>query len=236
MNHEGLNGLGSGMAGSAVAATVSTQSNCESRISAFAGSSGDCGAPAGKPKRAVGSEAGEKLAAEMLVFQGVADELRAKECHSKNLEERCVWVQQVAAELFGVAPTWTAFYRETLGVEGVSHRVFCDSEEYRKYEESEAHSKILEMLTVLRSRDLPDSDPNEPQRMITVRIPKSLHDSICREANDLGVSVNKLCITRLVQRVDLGMLPTSNQKRRGRRPGSEYVRTTTIGTVPIDDE
>lgn len=58
--------------------------------------------------------------------------------------------------------------------------------------------------------------------MITVRIPKSLHDRICEEANELNVSVNKLAITRLLQRVDLAMLPSSGQKRRGRKPGALY--------------
>lgn len=165
---------------------------------------------------------GERMAAEMKVFQSVAEELRGKHCASKVFEDRCHWVQQVAAELFGVAPTWTAFFRETLGVDGVAHQVFPDASEYRKYEASETHSKLLEMLTVLRSRDLPDCDPSEPQRMITVRIPKSLHDSLCKESNDLKVSMNKLCITRLLQRVDSSMLPSSTQKPRGRRPGAEY--------------
>lgn len=174
--------------------------------------------------------AGERLAAEMKVFQGVAEELRGKRCASTGFEDRCHWVHQVAAELFGVAPTWTAFFRETLGVDGVAHQVFSDSSEYRKYEASETHSKLLEMLTVLRSRDLPDCDPSEPQRMITVRIPKSLHDSLCEESNVLKVSMNKLCITRLLQRVDMSMLPTSTQKRRGRRPGAEYHKGSADAT------
>lgn len=173
------------------------------------------------------SGAGEKLAAEMMVFKSVADELRAKVCGSAKFDDRCHWVQQVAAELFGVAPTWTAFYREVLGVDGIAHRIFAEANDYRAYEESECHSKVLEMLTVLRSKDLSDCDPSETQRMITIRIPKSLHDRVCEEANELDVSVNKLAITRLLQRVDLSMLPTSGQKRRGRRPGPDYHKKTT---------
>jgi len=178
---------------------------------------------------------GEKLAADMVVFQGVADELRAKKCQSAKFEDRCHWVQQVAAELFGVAPTWTAFYRETLGVDGVAHRIFCEAEEYRSYECSESHTKVLEMLTVLRSRDLSDCDPNETQKMITVRIPKSLHDRICEEANELDVSVNKLAITRLLQRVDMSMLPSSAQKRRGRRPGAEYHKQPVCEVASVQE-
>ncbi|MCE2811929.1 MAG: toxin-antitoxin system HicB family antitoxin [Planctomycetota bacterium] len=173
-----------------------------------------------------GVAAGEKLAADMVVFNSVAQELRAKHCQSAKFEDRCHWVQQVAAELFGVAPTWTAFYRETLGVDGVAHRIFSESEEYRNYESSDCHSKVLEMLTVLRCKDVSDCDPTEVQKMITIRIPKSLHDRICAEANELDVSVNKLAITRMLQRVDMSMLPLSNQKRRGRRPGAAYHKQT----------
>ncbi|RLS70010.1 MAG: hypothetical protein DWI26_03740 [Planctomycetota bacterium] len=168
---------------------------------------------------------GEKLAADMVVFNSVAEELRAKVCGSTKFEDRCHWVQQVAAELFGVAPTWTAFYRETLGVDGIAHCIFASPEDFRHYEATESHSKVLEMLTVLRSRDLPDCDPTETLRMITVRIPKSLHDRICKEANELDVSVNKLCITRMLQKVDTSMLPISAKKRRGRRPGAQYHKT-----------
>ncbi len=58
-----------------------------------------------------------------------------------------------------------------------------DDDEFSDFECCDEHNKLLEMLTALRSRDLPENDPHEAQRMITVRIPKSLHDSICNEAN-----------------------------------------------------
>jgi len=165
-------------------------------------------------------EAGEKLAAEMKAFNNVAAELKAKRNPALPAAARRAFVVETATELFGLAPTWTAFYRETLGSDGVSRALFAKAEEAKGYECSPEHAKILEMLTVLRSRDLPENDPHEPQRMITVRIPKSLHDAICNEANDLEVSVNKLCISKLLQRIDLGMIPSSSQKRRGRRPGT----------------
>ncbi len=165
-------------------------------------------------------EAGEKLAAEMKVFNSVAEELKSKRDPSHSVDRKRRLVFETATELFGVAPTWTAFYRETLGGNGIARTLFIDADEAREYECSEEHFKVLEMLTVLRSRDLPENDPHEPQRMITVRIPKSLHDAICDEANELAVSVNKLCISRLLQKVDPTMIPSSSQKRRGRRPGS----------------
>jgi predicted HicB family RNase H-like nuclease len=179
-------------------------------------------------------EAGEKLAAEMKVFNDVATELRAKRNASLSAADRRKLVVETATELFGVAPTWTAFYRETIGADGVARALFDDMEEAHEYECSDEHSKVMEMLTVLRSRDLPENDPHEPQRMITVRIPKSLHDSICQEANKLAVSVNKLCISRMLQKVDLAMIPSSSQKRRGRRPGSAGSSKPAAETNRID--
>ncbi len=173
-------------------------------------------------------EAGERLAAEMKVFNSVAEELRRKLDSSLSAERKRRFVFDIATELFGVAPTWTAFYRETLGGTGIARSLFNDADEAREYECSEEHFKVLEMLTVLRSRDLPENDPHEPQRMITVRIPKSLHDAICEEANELAVSVNKLCISRLLQKVDPAMIPSSSQKRRGRRPGSAGTKQMTL--------
>jgi len=173
-----------------------------------------------RSKNEASKEAGEKLAAEMKVFTGVATELRAKRNCELSAAARQKLVFDTATELFGVAPTWTAFYRETIGADGIVRALFSDIEEAHQYECSDEHSKVMEMLTVLRSRDLPENDPHEPQRMITVRMPKSLHDSICAEANDLAVSVNKLCITRLIQKIDTSLIPNSTQKRRGRRPGT----------------
>jgi len=181
-------------------------------------------------------EAGEKLAEEMKVFNLVAAELKAKRDCSLSTSEKCRVVFETATELFGVAPTWTAFYRETLGGDGVSRSLFKDMDEAREYDASDEHSKVMEMLTVLRSRDLPENDPHEQQRMITVRIPKSLHDSICDEANALAVSVNKLCISRLLQKVDLSMIPSSTQKRRGRRPGSAGTKASPASNVAESGE
>jgi hypothetical protein len=198
-------------------------------VSPAVSASGHDGNPARKT-----AEPGEKLAAEMKVFEQVAAELCAKRNPHASHDERCSQVLREASELFGVAPTWTAFYRATLGVTGCIRQLFSTAEEMCDYECSDAHEKVLEMLTVLRSRDVPECDPCEPQRMITVRIPKSLHDSICLEANDLQVSVNKLCVTRMLQRVDRQLIPTSSQKRRGRRPGAEYNKSAATASESCD--
>ncbi len=164
--------------------------------------------------------AGEKLAAEMAVFASVVSELRSKLQSDGEFEDRCRSVVSLAAELFGVSPTWTAFYREVLGEFGIVRTLFSELEERQAYELTDSHSQIFEMLTTLRSRDLPENDPTEPQRMITIRLPMTLHNAICSEANELDVSVNKLCISRMLQQLDDRMIPSCKNKRRGRRPGA----------------
>ncbi len=166
----------------------------------------------------------------MQVFQKVADEVAGKLDCSADFDNRCQQILDGAAEIFGVAPTWTAFYREVLGKQGSIRTLFPDQDDRAQFEECDQYFQIMEMLTTLRSRDLPENDPTEPQRMITIRLPMTLHDAVCQEANELKVSVNKLCITRMLQKLDLSMLPNCKNKRRGRRPGSAH------GThVPVNE-
>ncbi len=180
----------------------------------------DAPATPARTAKAQNKVAGEKLAAEMAVFASVVSELRSKIDASCSFEDRCKNVVSMASELFGVAPTWTAFYREVLGANGIARFFFSDMDDRQAYEASDSHSQIFEMLTALRSRDLPENDPTEPQRMITIRLPMTLHNAICDKANELEVSVNKLCISRMLQQLDDRMIPACKNKRRGRRPGA----------------
>lgn len=47
-----------------------------------------------------------------------------------------------------------------------------------------------------------ETDDNEPTRVVTIRLPKSLHESLKAEAYDHHTSINKLCIAKLLQVVD----------------------------------
>jgi hypothetical protein len=186
--------------------------------------------------RSPSKTAGEKIAADMAVFQSVASELRLKAIPTGTTEERCRVVCALASELFGVSPTWTAFYREVFGRDGLIRALFNSADDQLAYEESEAPDQLLEMLTVLRSRDLPENDPTEAQRMITIRLPLSLHNVICDEANELEVSVNKLCISRMLQPLDSRMIPNCSKKRRGRRPGAPVLGKPATEEAVVEDE
>jgi hypothetical protein len=184
-------------------------------------------------KAAVSRAAAEKLAHDMAIFQSIVTEVQGKIRSSEAFENRCKQVVDCVAEFFGAAPTWTAFYREALGKEGVASKVFPDKQGYDAFMESPEYFQVLEMLTALRARNLPENDPTEAQRMITIRLPMSLHDAVCREANELKVSVNSLCITRMLQPLVAEMLPMSEKKRRGRRPGSVYENQSDDNVMPM---
>ncbi|MDX1930942.1 MAG: toxin-antitoxin system HicB family antitoxin, partial [Pirellulaceae bacterium] len=102
--------------------------------------------------------------------------------------------------------------------DGFIPQLFPSNEDFGNFLRCDQYYQIQMMLTALRSRDLPENDPNDPQRMITVRLPKSLHEALCEEALRLGISVNRLCISRMLQLLDPKMIPETGTKPRGRKP------------------
>jgi len=54
------------------------------------------------------------------------------------------------------------------------------------------------MLARLRERSALSTN-KEPTRVITVRLPKTLHESLLAQAHDRRTSMNQLCISKLLQ-------------------------------------
>jgi predicted HicB family RNase H-like nuclease len=112
--------------------------------------------------------------------------------------ETCQEALQIATELMRQQPDWVTFFRETLGVGGLSRRLFPAAEERQQFEKTEEYAQIQQMVVQLRSRPAAMGDGKEPTRVITVRMPASLHDALKTEAHERKVSMNKLCITKLL--------------------------------------
>jgi predicted HicB family RNase H-like nuclease len=108
-------------------------------------------------------------------------------------------VLQVAERLHAMEPEWVVFFREVLGVEGIVRRTFSDADALMRFECSPQYARIREMLDGLRSRQHDRQAQRESQRVITVRMPKSLHETLKSEAEQRQVSVNTLCISKLMQ-------------------------------------
>lgn len=114
---------------------------------------------------------------------------------------------RVARDLFRQSPDWVTFFREILGVEGVVRRLFNVPEQLTDFEHCEEYGEIQLMIAKLRERTSVQAESKEPTRVITVRLPKSLHESLRVEAHTRRTSMNKLCISKLLQVVDDSMIP-----------------------------
>lgn len=117
-------------------------------------------------------------------------------------------VQRIAGELFRQGPDWVTFFREILGVEGIIHRSFTNPDEMDAFEVSEEYAQIQAMVAKLRERSKHQTESNEPTRVITVRLPKSLHESLRAEAHHRRTSMNQLCISKLLQIIDNELVPS----------------------------
>ena len=140
------------------------------------------------------------------------------------IDQRGKEVLRLAEEAFAKTGSWVVFYSEMLGVDGEVRKLFQDNDEMRHFESTPEFADLQEMIAAVRSQDNSKGDSAEPERMITIRLPKSLHDALRIEADDLNLSINKLCISKLLQRIESRFIPIQQGRRRGRRPGPQGPR------------
>ena len=122
-------------------------------------------------------------------------------------EDRKTAAHRLAAEKFGKQPDWVVFFREVLGVDGIVRRLFTTPEEMEGFEKSAEFTEIQQMVAKLREKSGPADQGKEPTRVITVRLPQSLHESLKVEAHDRRTSMNQLCISKLLQVIDSELVP-----------------------------
>jgi hypothetical protein len=117
-------------------------------------------------------------------------------------EDRKHTAQRIANEMFHQQPDWITFFREVLGVDGLLRKLFASPEELAAFEKTPEYNEIQLLLARLRERTGAAADGKEPTRVITVRLPKSLHEALKTEAHDRKTSMNQLCISKLLQVID----------------------------------
>ena len=117
-------------------------------------------------------------------------------------EDRKHTAQRIAHEMFHQQPDWITFFREVLGVDGLLRKLFNSPEELAAFEKTPEYAEIQLLLARLRERTGAAADGKEPTRVITVRLPKSLHEALKTEAHDRKTSMNQLCISKLLQVID----------------------------------
>lgn len=128
--------------------------------------------------------------------------------HVTTTDSKEAQVYRLADELFQRKPDWVTFYREVMGIEGIIRRAYPTQPELLQFEMSREYSDIQQMVAKLRERAGEPAENREPTRVITVRLPKSLHESLRTEAHERKTSMNKLCISKLLQMVDSGLIPS----------------------------
>jgi predicted HicB family RNase H-like nuclease len=136
----------------------------------------------------------------------------------RPLHERPAIVLQLAQEAFTQTGYWVAFYRSILARGGVVDTLFPSQEELEFFHTSAEFVEVQKMLTALRTSDQEKSDAVEPLKMITIRIPKSMQSTLVQESKRHGVSVNKLCISKLLVPIHADFVPTERGKVKGRKP------------------
>lgn len=124
-----------------------------------------------------------------------------------TMTEKPQEVLRVANDLYRQTPDWVTFFREVLGLNGIVRQVYPRAEEMAEFERTEEYCEIQQMLAKLRNRGGAKPTDVEPTTVITVRLPKSLHDSLRAEAHERRTSMNKLCISKLLQVVDGQLIP-----------------------------
>jgi len=139
------------------------------------------------------------------------------------MEQRPEEVLRVAREAFAKTGSWVVFYRWMLSPGGVVDQLYPTRAMRQYFETTEAFAELLEMVTSIRSQDDSKAGAYEPERMITVRLPRSMHDAVIRDAEALDLSINKYCLTKLLQPTNKRFTPLEPGTRRGRRPGPQIV-------------
>lgn len=107
--------------------------------------------------------------------------------------------------LFATQLDWSDYFRQILGLHGLVQNSFRLPEELNDFERSKEYAEIQRMLASLRTRTT--ETPGEPTKVITVRLPKSVHESLRAEAFSRRTSMNKLCISKLMQYIDDALIP-----------------------------
>jgi predicted HicB family RNase H-like nuclease len=118
-------------------------------------------------------------------------------------------IKDAIETLFATKPDWVKFYREVMGLQGLVREAFPTMEAMAEFEQTETYRQIHRMVTELRRQAPPEDLEEEATKVITVRIPQSLHEALRIEAYEHHTSMNKLCISKLLQFIDGENVPAA---------------------------
>ncbi|WP_149496229.1 type II toxin-antitoxin system HicB family antitoxin [Roseiconus lacunae] len=121
-----------------------------------------------------------------------------------------------AVDMIGQNMRWVAAYRQVYAIGELIDRLFPDPAARGLFERSDENGNVLEQLAHLRAIDRSKASAVEPQRILTIRLPESMHHRLARESDALEISLNRLAISKLLEPALPEHIP-SGGKRLGRR-------------------
>lgn len=119
-----------------------------------------------------------------------------------DLTARAREVYLFTERLVSQAPDWITVFREVFGPDGFARRYFPTIEEMEQFERTPEYRAVQQFISQVREQGMEGGEGRVSTRVITVRIPKTLHESLRAEAHKRQTSMNKLCIWKLVQALD----------------------------------
>lgn len=127
---------------------------------------------------------------------------------AETQSQKEIELHRAAEQLYAQNPDWVSFFREIFGVNGVVRQMYPTRQALADFERTDTYAELQTMLTKLREQSGTGAAIQEPTRVITVRLPKSLHETLRAEAHEHQTSMNKLCISKLLQFIDNQFIPT----------------------------
>ena len=149
-----------------------------------------------------------------------------------EIAQRGQEVCRMSKQLYDQNPDWVAYFREVLGLHGYVRKAFQNRDELDQFEQTEEYAELQQMLAKLREQSNAKNPTGsfEPTRVITVRLPKSMHEYLRTEAHDLRTSMNKLCISKLLQVIEQDLIP-AERGGGGSSSSSSDRKPITAGTT-----
>lgn len=100
-------------------------------------------------------------------------------------------VLELAIEIFESRPDWTALHNAIFGIGGKAKELFHTEAERTKFAQSPQFAEIWRLIEQLQRAE------NDSSGKMNVRLPKSLHFALSREAEAEGTSLNTLIVSKL---------------------------------------
>lgn len=120
------------------------------------------------------------------------------------MEEKFMRIAARAEELAALG-SWTKIYRETLAPCGMIGQL--STEEQAAFRKSKECAVVQEIIAEIRKRQRQE-DGTEQLKVITIRLPAVLHEALRQEGHQRQTSMNRLCISKLLQSIDPDLVPS----------------------------